>query len=365
MEKFSAYRDPGTGIQPFLTPVPPKSDSLGTLLLPLRYIVGVIRTAFVLCLLIIYILLVHGLCACFKPLPWLHRPLSQILTCVIGRTALFLLGLYWIPVEYVSRKRRRGEATEWAWKPGAGDIIVSNWVSWLELVWLAVRFNPIFVVPVPGHDAPQAARPPTAKVQKGNTAKHAPDTSQNRRIQIVGVRKVSLLSMILMTGHTPSHAKTYASLDDLRRKADRPIVVFPECTTSNGRGLLQFANLFHQDIPVKGYQVFLICVRYESPSTLAPSATHCIPSSIFNPLPHLFKLATALKPLTLQIRVLVSPESPSSPLFLTSEVISGDVDDQLAEASVVLISQLGKLKRTNVGWEDKAAFLEFYHTKSK
>jgi len=170
--------------------------------------------------------------------------------------------------------------------------------------------------------------------------------------------------MISMTGHTPSHTRTYTSLDDLRRKADRPIVIFPECTTSNGRGLLQFANLFHQDTPVKGYRVFLMCVRYESPSALAPSATHCIPS-IFNPLPHMFELATALKPLTLQIRVLVSPESPSSPLFLTSEVISGDVEDQLAEASAALISQLGKLRRTNVGWEDKAAFLEFYHTKSK
>jgi hypothetical protein len=50
---------------------------------------------------------------------------------------------------------------------------------------------------------------------------------------------------------------------------------------------------------------------------------------------------------------------------VASEVIFGVVEDELAEASVALVSQVGKLKRTNLGWEDKRAFLEFYYNKSK
>jgi hypothetical protein len=52
-------------------------------------------------------------------------------------------------------------------------------------------------------------------------------------------------------------------LEEIRREASRPLVVFPECTTSNGRGLLRFADVFPGlSTPVKGYRLFLMCVRY-------------------------------------------------------------------------------------------------------
>lgn len=34
---------------------------------------------------------------------------------------------------------RRGDVCKSTWNPKAGDVIVTNWVSWIELVWLAVR----------------------------------------------------------------------------------------------------------------------------------------------------------------------------------------------------------------------------------
>ncbi|KAF8631614.1 hypothetical protein AX15_002360 [Amanita polypyramis BW_CC] len=367
MEKFSAYRDPGTGIQPFLTPVPPSTEPLANLLLPPRYILAAVRTAFILVLLAIYIVLVPGLCTCLRPVPSLHRYFSHWLTAILGRAALFSLGLFWIPVEHISGKRRRGNDPE-AWNPRAGDIIISNWVSWIELVWLAIKFNPIFVLPIPERVASIATSSPaalTSNRQKGPTTLTATD-AQNSQIPIVAFRELSLLSVISMTGHIPLRSGSpTTSLNDLRKVAERPIVVLPECTTSNGRGLLRFSNLFYQNTPVKRYQVFVMCVRYDPPSTFVSSATHCIPFSFLNPLPHLFKLAMALKPIALQIRLLVPSESPSSQLFTTSETITHLVEDQLTEASAVLISRLGKLKRTNLGWEDKAAFLEFYHSKSK
>ncbi|KAG5637843.1 hypothetical protein H0H81_003048 [Sphagnurus paluster] len=186
---------------------------------------------------------------------------------------------------------------------------------------------------------------------------------------ILGFRRVSLLSMITFTGQVPpfghsASTASYSSLEDLRKAAERPIVVFPECTTSNGRGLLRFAKVFQTEVPVKKYQVFVMCVRYDPPTSLAPTLTLSIPS-LLNPLPHLFSLAASLSPPAISIRLLAPSESPSSQLFVVSEIITDATfnDDQLAEVCAALVAQIGKMKRTGMGWEDKASFLEFYRGK--
>lgn len=79
-----------------------------------------------------------------------------------------------------------------------------------------------------------------------------------------GFRQVSLLEMISSTGNVPSAPSIVPvrTLEDIRRSARRPVVVFPECTTSNGRSLLRFADVFNgASVPVKGYNIFLMCVR--------------------------------------------------------------------------------------------------------
>jgi len=85
--------------------------------------------------------------------------------------------------------------------------------------------------------------------------------------------------MITHTGRIPpqtsNEKEKYVSLEEVRRRARGPVVVFPECTTSNGRGLLRFANVFEHErnIPVKGYNIFLMCVRCgASPFDLCASA---------------------------------------------------------------------------------------------
>jgi hypothetical protein len=64
---------------------------------------------------------------------------------------------------------------------------------------------------------------------------------------------------------------------------------------------------------------------------------------------------------------LLSPsDSPSSQLFIASEVITEFAgEDQLTETCAALIAQIGKMKRTGMGWEDKASFLDFYWSKRK
>ena len=41
---------------------------------------------------------------------------------------------------------RKGLGTNETWKPRAGDIIVSNWASWIDVVWLSIRFVSSFIL---------------------------------------------------------------------------------------------------------------------------------------------------------------------------------------------------------------------------
>jgi len=128
---------------------------------------------------------------------------------------------------------------------------------------------------------------------------------------------------------------------------------------------LRFADVFQQKVPVTKYNVFVMCIRYDSPTALTPTLTSSIPTTPLNPLRHLFSVASSISPPAMTVRLLAPSDSPSSPLFMASEVITGAVPDELSEACAVLIAQLGKMKRTGMGWEDKGNFLEFYRGKRK
>ncbi|KAF7433159.1 hypothetical protein PC9H_005108 [Pleurotus ostreatus] len=377
MEKFSAYRDPGTGIQPFLTPVPPSgSNVLATLLLPFKYAIAAVRTLLVLVLLAVYTVDVLGICAILHPIAPIHRVVTGLLTSLLTRSALFIIGLTWIPVERVSRKRGRGKPVANAWYPKAGDVIVSNWVSWIELLWLACRYNPIFVLPVfdpltvttptPGRDGivthTPGRRTGTGSANIASTRQASPQGTFR------GFRVSSLLEMILLTGRVPPYDSAATTpcmkFDDIQKQADRPIVVFPESTTSNGRGLLRFSNVFPKEqVPTKKFGVFIMCVRYDPPTDFTPTLSCPIPSS-FNPLGHLFALTTSLTPLSISIRLLEPADSISSQLFMVSEVVPDAAnEDVFVSSCAALIAQLGKMKRTGLGWEDKASFFEFYRAR--
>ncbi|KAJ4466494.1 hypothetical protein J3R30DRAFT_3663631 [Lentinula aciculospora] len=377
MEKYSAYR-------PFLTPIPSPT------ILPVRYLVGILRLTLIIFLASIYLLVVLVLVSeILSTSLWTYSswssqavipPLKRVLSAAIIRAILFCLGFFWIQTEIVSKKRVRNQKSTDGWNPGAGDLIISNWASWVELLWLAYRFDPIFVLPIPESSAQQApsvtsspiSGTPGRRVGRSSMP-DVPPSSRNpsSQIQIIGFTTVSIFTMLRETGRAPPFtsaigvAKT-RSLDEIRRTSDRPVVVFPECTTSNGRGLLRFANLYkQQSLPVKGWNVFIMCVRYDLPTGFSPTVTYSIPSSSsFNLLSHVCTLASSLTIPALTIRLLTQSKSPSSPTFMVSEIIGASArDDALSEASAVLISQLGKFKRMTMGWEDKVRFLEFYGSK--
>ncbi|QRW16406.1 hypothetical protein RhiXN_04407 [Rhizoctonia solani] len=378
MEKFSAWRDPGTGVQasvPFLTPVPPQSTkSLADYgAAAFGIVFGVFRSILALILLALFVAF-HLVCVLLLPIPPLHRFFSWLVIAILGRIFLCLLGFWSISTYVASRKNRRADtATSDDWSPGPGDIIVSNWASWIEVLWLAVRYNPQFVLPVcasPTLSATQTTAPATPGRRTGTGSAQVSTASAARRQQILGFRTASLLEMILATGHVPPYGSStstvMATIEDIRAQCDRPLVVLPECTTSNGRALIRFADVFvagkgkHIKHPVKGFKMYIMCARY----ALFPNG--CAASGFNDRIRQLLTLLSSFSPLlshNLSIRLVAPSDSPSSGSFMASEVILDNgiaPADEISEACAVLMAQASKLKRVGMGWEDKAAFLDFY-----
>lgn len=369
MEKYSQFRDPGTGIQPFLTPQPPSHGSISVKVAAIGgCVLAAARTA-VVCTIALLYLLVQTVLLIFAPIPPLRRYLSWAFTALLARSALAIMGIWWISVSLVSTKRSKNISHKKLWNPKAGDLIVSNWASWVEILWLAFRYDPVFVLPA-------ANPPPVSSVPDGTVTNtrgrgvNATTTTLSReeshRQPIQGFRQVSLLTMICATGFGPQNATPpMSSLEQIRRMSSRPVVIFPECTSSNGKGLLRFAEVFSEyEVPVKGFRIFLMCARYDPPTSFRPSLCHSIPASLLNPIPHLYRISATFPPCSVSIRLLNPVESPDSRLFTVSDVTRNTTNDMLSEVSAALIAQLGKLRRVGLGWEDKFMFLTFYQKKT-
>jgi hypothetical protein len=90
------------------------------------------------------------------PIHPLYRFLSWLFKAVNCRMILGLAGYGWIQVDMVSKKKgsahrllccfililfnSRTQVAE-KWNPRARDVIVSNWCSWAEILWLAFRYG--------------------------------------------------------------------------------------------------------------------------------------------------------------------------------------------------------------------------------
>jgi hypothetical protein len=131
-------------------------------------------------------------------------------------------------------------------------------------------FDPIFILPVA--PTPQPVQTDTTPVPGRRTGTGSAAIAINKagamqRMPITGFHQVSVWKVLSSLGQTPSTnglpLEGARSLEAIRKASNKPVVVFPECTTSNGRGLLRFADVFDPSIsvPVKAFKVFVMCVR--------------------------------------------------------------------------------------------------------
>ena len=144
--------------------------------------------------------------------------------------------------------------------PGPGSIIASSFTSPIDAVYLAAIFDPIF----------------TASYPNSRQVEH-----------------ISLLQAILRSFAPPKVSPTpgtrmvdFSAL--LEKYPNRPIVMFPECTTTNSRGILPLSHAL-LGVPAQT-KIFPVNLRYTPVDVVTPlpgsyvsflwtllgSGTHCI-----------------------------------------------------------------------------------------
>ena len=226
--------------------------------------------------------------------------------------------------------------------PQEGSIIAASSTSAIDPLYLAAIFDPIF------------------------TASY-PTTRQ--------VRRVSLLEAVLRCFFHPQTTPPIgAEMLDLQtltaQNPKRYVVVFPECTTSNGRAILPFSPSLLSAAPKT--KVYPVSLRYTSPDITTPiphtyfsflwnlcsKPTHCIRTRIaeyvYNP---------AIKQSTSKISAIEAADVSSE----AETLVGSDEDiglkeeeraflDKIAEA----LARLGRVRRVGLGVKEKQDFVAMW-----
>ncbi|ORX49387.1 hypothetical protein DM01DRAFT_1385086 [Hesseltinella vesiculosa] len=346
MEKYSRWRDPGTGIQPFLPPVAPRMETsvVGTVANIVHYVFGpvqgLIKIMLVLVMSLLYFVSVNLLGSLLMPVPPLQKIWQRAWSFVCLRLILFFAGFMLIRTETTTVRRGRAKGakkSQFQVKPG--DIIVANWTSYVDVIYLAFRFNPTFTQAIPSVNM---------------------------------VRVLSFWQAIRACVYPPpltpedagisSDDPCLVSLKQLQQSQDRPIVVFPEATTTNGRALLKFASPLFEDFKVNdhhgGFHVMAFKYDYHY---MSPTYT------VGNQLIHLMCLCAQFSN-TLRVKFLDDMDAPCAG---SNNMNTNDLA-QLAGATDLVGGLLGlslgnmaRLRKTNMDVSSKREFMDYYYSRNK
>ncbi len=256
-EKFSKFRDPGTGIQVFLTPVSTRSS----ILLAVFSLVGILRSLVALVAYAVY---------------W-------VLPSVGVRLGLVALGYWRLSPDY------RGRV--------AGKVVVANHSSWIDLLVLTALYpGAVFVQPV-RNDAPRA------KGKVNAVSANARMTGINdASLAVTGYALLPLHQALRYVGDLPptNLPNMFSTIDAAVKSAAGSVVIFPEVVTSNNRALLHMDSAL---VP-KGH-VVVVSIKYASPTPAAPSSV----SAPFQPLwKHALKLIASSPIRNVTIRATMASE---------------------------------------------------------
>ncbi|CCF50444.1 hypothetical protein NDA11_001046 [Ustilago hordei] len=363
-EKFSKFRDPGTGIQVFLTPVAASTSScsslspsslgpVGLILIPIFVLLGLVRA------------LIGGLF-------WALYLVSG--SAGLLRVVLWTFGFISLPVHTLSlgasgRKTKSavaGQSSVVAVKKG--DLVLANHSSWIDLLILSYLHPGVkFVVPViadsdrqqaqPAKQAGQASRRTAKKNSMSpNTRMVAPTSpltlsSATVEIAILGYAVLPLTSAISFVGHLPPSTCQISStihpdLESALKSSSTALVVFPEVVTSNNRALLTCS--LPSTSPPSAKTCVVTTIKYSPASSTSTTSVYSVPTW---KLSHLFNM------------LLLS--SPYRSVAVRQAVLPRQSAEDWSEQVAGIMSTIARLKRTGLGWGSKKEFLSIANAQSK
>ncbi|KAI8626318.1 hypothetical protein F5Y19DRAFT_226732 [Xylariaceae sp. FL1651] len=322
MEKYSQFRDRGSGISPFLPATAPTTF--------FNTIIGIGIFIFRFPLFVTY-------CAVYF-LVLDHLPLPQFMRKLLLWTMLGIPGIWWVDLQLDGVKRGSLSQQPASRFPRERAVIAAQFTSPVDAVYLAAIFDPIFVVSYPG----------TRKVQR-----------------------VSLFRATALALAPPSTSVPRSGLTTLRALVEqnphRVIAVFPEMTTTNGKGILPLSPSL-LSCPADA-NIFPVSLRYT-------------PANITTPVPGAWVsfLWNLLSKPTHYIRVRVA-EGVTNTSVATNGISGAATDENMGSGSDggddltpdeqrlidhvgEALARLARNKRVGLTLHDKAAFVEAW-TKGK
>ena len=277
-----------------------------------------------------YFLVLHHL-----PLPVVARKL--LLWGIMG-----IPGIWWVDLQIDGVKRGSLSQQPPERVPHPRSVIAASFTSPIDALYLAAIFDPVFTVSFPG----------------------------TRKVQHVSLLRAVLLALspAQFSGAPPPSS----GLTDLRalldKYPDRVVAVFPECGTTNGKGILPFSpSLLTAPADV---QIFPVSMRYTPPdiTTPVPGAyfsflwrllsrpTHCIRVRIAEPTSNTSKATNGVSTAPVdEVSILGGTETAGSDITLEEQRVL----DRIGEA----LARLGRNKRVGLTLRDKAAFVKAWKGK--
>ena len=303
---------PGSGIAPFF-PVPAEPSGI---YLPMHAFLFVFRLTLLITVTVGYVL--GG--------QWL--PIGSLLKKAFLWSIFGIGGLWWIDlqidgvrrgyrVQYFREPVLEGltQVRELAHNskrlPGPGSIIASSFTSPLDVLYLAAIFDPVF------------------------TASH-PSSSLVEPISLF----TAVYCAFTIPRDKPPHRPDAVDLAAvLRANPKRPVVVFPECTTTNGRGILPIAPSL-LDAP-RETPIFPVSLRYTAADVTTP-----VPGSFVRFLWNFLSRPHH----SIRIRI------ARSELGSKADDVGGEKKllDRVADA----LARLGRVQRVSLGIKEKCAFVQ-------
>ncbi|QNP96217.1 Hypothetical protein YALI2_B00523g [Yarrowia lipolytica] len=302
MEKFSQYRDKGTGVAPYLPHPRSKADGslpstiFVVLQAPLALVESVIKIPLLLALLALY----GGIIQFITIEPVRKAYFS---------TLLFVSGFwFWNVSAEAVRRNKLAEAY-----PKPGEVVVSNYLSPIDAFVYSALFDPVFIVP------------------------HA----SSRVYQELGPFGVFFKALGIPEIVPPTHGESLSKIVFDATSKGRAVVVFAEGTTSNGRGLLPLLHIdFHQ---------------LSQNTKVIPAGLRLAPQYITTPLPVMLPMWV--------FRLLSNPTGWHVSLRFAEPCYAKDtnVNNTLVES----ICRVGRLKSIgpDLGVEGKRNFWKVYNKK--
>jgi 1-acyl-sn-glycerol-3-phosphate acyltransferase len=293
----------------------------------------------------------------FVFLQWL--PLGSLAKKAMLWMILGIPGIWWIDLQIDGVKKgslARGNAQR---VPQPSNVIASSFTSPIDSLYLAAIFDPIFTVSYP----------------------------HTRQVEYI-----SLLGSIFRALRGPQeYPPPGAKLTDLKtlvaEHPKRVIVVFPECSTTNGRGILPLSPSLLTVPPT--VKIFPVNLRYTPPDITTPvpgailsfvwnllsQPTHCIRVRIADVVYNGAKASDAMTATEKKERYLTNfldtLGEDSAMTSSTDTLTDGSTGEPNSEERRVLdkvgeaLARLGRVKRVGLTLKDKAGFINAWSKKRR